>query len=498
MRAPILARVSTEEQKAAGNSLPAQVVRLKSYIDRTPSLSHDEEFVFDESAHKEHRKEFQKVLDYIEQFKFKEKIALCGDKVDRLTRDFLVGLPELERLRRDGHIELHFPSDNLVLHKDSPASDLFRFHIAVALAEYYSNAISDNTKRAFEHKRRKGEFVGKVPPIGYMRVPLENGKTDVVPDPERLHLVQKMFELYATNTYSFRSLKQRMMEMGLTSRNGIPLSTSNVQKALSDTFYIGIAISEKYGPYPQHHALFITKKLFDECRDVMLGRGKNFSKETTSTRQYIFKGVPCADCGCTFSPELKKGKYVTYSCTNAKGICKREYVSEKKLLKPIQGIFESFAAIPADVQERLVTELRVLNESEAIFHNREITRLQTEYNRLQKRAEALIDLFLDQSITKPDYDKKLQEIKDKQYLISVELDEHTKADHEYHIHVATVLNVCRRMPAIFEVAEPHEKRVLLNLLLQNLAISGRKLDFTMRKPFDVVLELASCTTELRR
>ena len=34
MKAIILARVSTEEQKDAGNSLPAQVTRIQSYCSR--------------------------------------------------------------------------------------------------------------------------------------------------------------------------------------------------------------------------------------------------------------------------------------------------------------------------------------------------------------------------------------------------------------------------------------------------------------------------------
>ncbi|MEK6877668.1 MAG: recombinase family protein, partial [Thermoproteota archaeon] len=103
MKTIILARVSTQEQKEAGNSLPAQQARLRGYIDRVPRLELDKEFIFDESAYKEHRKEFDKIIDYISSFK--EVVALCCDKVDRLTRDFLVGLPDLERLRRDGKIE---------------------------------------------------------------------------------------------------------------------------------------------------------------------------------------------------------------------------------------------------------------------------------------------------------------------------------------------------------------------------------------------------------
>ena len=63
------------------------------------------------------------------------------------------------------------------------------------------------------------------------------------------------------------------------------------------------------------------------------------------------------------------------------------------------------------------------------------------------------------------YDKKLQELKDKQHLTEIELEEHANADHEYHVHVATVFNLARHMKEIFESSEPEEKRAFLNYLL---------------------------------
>ena len=100
-------------------------------------------------------------------------------------------------------------------------------------------------------------------------------------------------------------------------------------------------------------------------------------------------------------------------------------------------------------------------------------------------------------ITKDDYDKKLQELKDKQYQLNVELEEYTKADHQYHIHVGTVLNLSRRIGEIFDSSEIQEKRSILNFLLQNPTVDGKKLEFSLRKPFDTVLELAHRPTRLR-
>ena len=101
-------------------------------------------------------------------------------------------------------------------------------------------------------------------------------------------------------------------------------------------------------------------------------------------------------------------------------------------------------------------------------------------------------------ITKDDYDKKLQELKDKQYRLNIEAEEHTKADHDYKLTISHVFSMSRRMGAIFESSEVPEKRAILNFLLQNPKVSDKKLVFTMAKPFDAVLELANCPTGLRR
>ena len=53
------------------------------------------------------------------------------------------------------------------------------------------------------------------------------------------------------------------------------------------------------------------------------------------------------------------------------------------------------------------------------------------------------------------------------------------------------------MGDVFESSEPEEKRAILNFLLQNPTVSGKKLDFELKKPFATVLELADCPTRLR-
>lgn len=497
MKAIILARVSTEEQREAGNSLPAQIERMKNYCERK-NFEIIETFSFDESAYKTKRDEFDKVLEYLEAVK--EKVALCFDKVDRFSRnvfDKRVGL--LAQKAELGEIELHFVSDSQIIDSSMSASGKFNFGISLGAAKYYSDAISDNVKRVFEQKRRSGGYTGKCP-IGYKNIALNEEKRlrkDIIIDPERGHLITALFELYSTGNYSISTLWQKMTEMGLRNDEGKPVARSHIDHTLHKTFYYGIARSKKYGSYPHNYPRLIDKELFDKCQEVRKGRNNKPSKEA-DTKPFMFRGLlTCQDCGCLMTPEIKKGKFIYYSCTNAKGNCQRVYVPEKTLLKPIYEDFEAFSRIPRAVQERIVSELRKLNEHEVEFHQKEVGRIQGEYARLQGKLDRLMDLLLDQSITKDEHDKKLQQLKDQQYRISVELDEYTKADHQYHIHVSTVINLSRNMKEIFESSELLEKRAILNYLLQNPTVSGKTLHYTLRNPFNTVLELANRPSLLR-
>jgi site-specific DNA recombinase len=498
-----VARVSTEEQKEANNSLPAQEARLESYSNKK-GFDVIKTYSFEESAYKTKRDEFDTIVEHIQEVSKKEKIAVCFDKVDRLARNvFDKQVAYLYQLALEGKIELHFVSDNQIIGDKLSATEKSGFSMSLVMASYYSNAISDNVKRAFEQKRRNGEWTGPVR-LGYLNVHLDEEKRlrkDIIIDPERAHLVQKMFEMYATGNHSLETIRLELTKLGLRSLKGFKLSKSCFENMLKDSFYCGIAISKKYGAYVHKYPRLIDKELFDRCQEIRKNRRKTPYK--VLSKDFIFKGLlKCQNCGCTMSAEVKtkpSGKtFVYYSCTNAKGICKRIYVPEKTLLEPIYDVLERFESITEEVQNDLVDELRKSTEAEVVFHKAQINRVRSEYDNLKVKDDRLLEAFLDQSITKDIYDKKHQEYQDQIQVLEIELSEHRKADYDYQTTVATVISVARRAKPIFEnSSEPAEKRAFLNYLLQNPTVNGKKLDFTLASPFNLVLQLADNPNWLR-
>jgi len=497
MKAVVLARVSTEEQKEAGNSLPAQQARLISYIERN-NFKLIKEFIFDESASKENRKKFGKVIDFLKEQK--ETVALCCDKIDRLSRDFLIGVIELEKLRREGRIELHFASDGIHrIHKDSNAGELLIFNILLSASQNFANSISDNTKRAFERKRAVGEITGQ-PPIGYKSVPLDKNKrtrSDVVFDPIKASVVKKLFEVYATGNYSITTLWEEVKRLGLRAKNGKLIARSVIEHILNDEFYYGIAYSKKYGlRYPHRYKPLITKELFEKCRDIRTGRKKKPSQMTA--KPFIFRGlITCKNCGCLMSPELKKGRFIYYSCTNAKGNCKKVYVPEKELLEPVYKVLEDLQLSDKHIQE--ITEgLRALEQDEGVFHKSQMKALKAEYDTIEDRISKSYDNLCDGRITNDMYDKKLKEWKERQEVLLTEIQNHSDADEDFYLTANTVLKLAQRAAEIFKSSEVTEKRQLLNYLLQNCQMDGKKLEFSLRNPFNRILEISNRPTLLPR
>ena len=66
MKAINVARVSTEEQKEANNSLPAQEERIKSYCSKK-SFDVIKTYSFEESAYKTKRDEFDTIVENIKE-----------------------------------------------------------------------------------------------------------------------------------------------------------------------------------------------------------------------------------------------------------------------------------------------------------------------------------------------------------------------------------------------------------------------------------------------
>lgn len=96
------------------------------------------------------------------------------------------------------------------------------------------------------------------------------------------------------------------------------------------------------------------------------------------------------------------------------------------------------------------------------------------------------------------FNSKFKGWKERQSEIEVELSQHTEADKSFYLNAEMLLNIVKRAVLVFDGSEPETKRQILNFLLQNCKLDGKKLNFELKTPFDRVLEANRFTALLRR
>lgn len=490
MKAIVLARVSTKEQADEGQSIPAQQRRMQEYA-LQKELQISKTFQIIESSTTDVRKEFEKIIEYIRSSK--EPVALIVEAVDRLQRSFKESIV-LDDFRKQGKLEIHFVRENLVLTEKANSSQLLQWDMAVMFARGYVLQLSDNVKRSVEQKIKNGEWAG-MSPLGYLNVDTSSGK-DIIPDPSRSHFVVKVYELYATGTWSMKKIKDEMIKLGFRTRKGKKPSESIIHHILRNPFYYGM-MDNKGELHPHRYHRLISKDLYDKCQDVMAGYKKQPFK--AGAKPFALRGmVKCAECGCLMSPYTKKGKYTYYACTNAKGFCtNKKLIKEEELLKPIYKALNAIQ-LPDEKIEELTQALKTTAHNETEFYTQSIDTLKERHDLLQNRISQLYDDKADGRITADFYDTKFKEYKEEQKEVVNEMATHVRADEDFYITANQVANLAQRAVEIFESSEPQEKRQLLGFLLQNCTHDGKNLLYELRSPFNELVLLSTNSTWLPR
>ena len=100
-----------------------------------------------------------------------------------------------------------------------------------------------------------------------------------------------------------------------------------------------------------------------------------------------------------------------------------------------------------------------------------------------------LDIYLEGSITKLEYDKKAMSLKPEQHELSNKLRQYTTADDEHNITANLLLDLASRVGELSESSKPEQKRRLLKTIFSNLKLEGEKLLFTVNKPSDLMLPM---------
>jgi site-specific DNA recombinase len=482
-KAIIFARVSSKDQEE-GQSIPAQIRRLTEYASKK-GLTVDQIFQITESSSKKRRKQFDEVINYIK--KAKQPIALVTDTIDRLQRSFRE-TPMLDDMRKEGKIEMHFLREGLILSKTSNSADLTRWDMGVIFASSYIRQMRDNVMRSQSQCMQNGQWITKAP-YGYKNVAVADSANQrtIIVNHEQAPWVEKIFELYAQGGNSFQTVADKMREAGFskTSR-GKSISDRTIELILKNPFYVGKMLVEEEWIRHQYPAL-IPEWLFHKVQAII----KNHHKTPVqyAGKPILFRGfIRCGRCGGTVCGDIKKQKYVYYSCHNAKRICVKKWIKEEVLLATILPYFDAIQLTDEQVDD-IVEHLQGCEAEEQSSLRQLEQQTRQRLGVIQERLSKLIDMRIDGTIDSTAYQMKLDEYNKEKQELSERLNSYKGIDKADLIVAKEVLELAQEAKDIFLSSKLEEKQQLLGFFFSNFTLNDEKLDLELREPFRVMQKM---------
>lgn len=486
-KAVLFARVSTKEQEELGHSLPAQMERLREYAKRK-GFEVIREFSFSESAGLKIRHRFEEVLAYLRSQKTMP--ALLCQNVDRITRNFRDAV-DLDDMRLKEGLEVHFTQENFVLNGKSTGTELFMWETKVFMAKQYINRLTDDANRSIQYKLQNGECIS-LAPLGYLNVDdPQTGRSTVILDKERAFLMKRLFLDYSTGAFSQREMADKANQWGLRTIKGNAISVQTINKILSNPFYCGLQ-RVKGQLYPHIYPTLIDKDVFDACQK---GRAKPVIPQQGAHKpkiEFALRGlVTCAVSGRKVSCELHKGRYVYLMTRRPDDPTKKMWVKEEVVLEQIKAVLRSIT-LPDDLLASVLDYIRDSHEAEKAFHHKRLASLRDESESLTTKLDRLTDMLISQRITTAEYDRNRKTLVDRQQEVGRLLAESHEADNQFKIALSGLVSLASKAVDLFESSEPAEKRAIIGFVFQNLQLEGETLHFSLRKPFDLLANLAGC------
>lgn len=478
MRCVIYARVSSKEQEKEGYSIPAQLKVLKAYAIEK-GLEIVQEYVDVETAKRAGRTDFTKMLTYLKNNK--ECDILLVEKTDRLYRNIRdwVTLDDLD-------VEVHFVKENFVLSKDSKSSEKFLHGIKVLMAKNYIDNLSEEVKKGLLEKADQGQWPHRAP-VGY-RNNKESHRIEI--DPQKGPLIKRIFELYAAEKYSLKALSRFAKDSGLFSRNSITINKGGIHRILNNPIYYGEFIW-KGKRYIGDHEPLISKVLFDQVQEVF--HKANHPIETK--RKLAFAGLlKCEKCGCSLTPDIKKGKYIYYHCTQYRGQCDNVYVREEKLADLLKEVVKQIQ-IDDSMVEDIKAALLSSQKDKIQYHENALKSLNQRHSRIRNYLDKAYEDKLNGEISDDLWQRKSQEWNDELVDIGIQIRSHQNANANYFQTGVKILELANRAYNMYLKQGRHEQRKLLDTILSNCTFYRGTLYPTYRKPFDL---LAKCPENITK
>ena len=183
------------------------------------------------------------------------------------------------------------------------------------------------------------------------------------------------------------------------------------------------------------------------------------------------------------TPDIKKGKYIYYRCTQYKGKCKNS-VSEEKLANLFGEAVKEIRITPKSA-EGLKAALKESHADKERYHRDALQALKTRYDLISGYLESAYEDRLSGTIDERLWKKKSTDWNTELQSIEAQIETHRHANQEYLEMGSQIIELAKDAYDLYLQQTNYERRTLLDQVLSNCTIDDGTLCVTYRKPVDL-------------
>lgn len=363
MRIALYARVSTEEQSLHGLSIEAQLAALREYAGEQ-SVGEYVDLGVSARIPIKKRPELQRLLRDIEVGKVD---LVLFTKLDRWTRNIR------EYYKAQDVLDAHNVAWK-ALHEDyetQTAAGRLKTNIMLAVAQDEADRTSERVKAVFAEKRRKGLAVNGHMPPGLV---YSGGVISPGPDAPK---VRELFEWYIAER-TLRSAALRAREV-----LGRIYTPQGIKHFLTNQRYLDAGV--------------VPPETWERVQAIV---SVHATRTVNTSRVYLFSGLlSCPVCGgkMTARTNISRGRdYVYYRCARQAKNRTCEYRTAVREDRLEHYLLTNILSVVADVNLKLTKKQKKPVDVAA----------------LQKKLDRLTDLYVEGSISKEDFDRRVEPLRD--------------------------------------------------------------------------------------
>ncbi len=449
-RAVIYTRVSTKEQAMNNASLETQKAYCEDYANKN-QLQVVEYFGGTyESAKKDDRLEFQKMLRYVKN-KNNEISFILVYAYDRFSRTGASSIGLSDDLKSKGILIVSITQP--VNFSDPMTSVVCEnlFH----LNSHITNIASRNRiVSGMKSKLSKGYWINTVP-FGYTNLNPGKGKTPNIAINEDGKLLKLAFQWKLEKNMTYREIAERLQ------RKGLKIRAKKLSDYFRNPFYCGVIVHNLLDePVLGKHESLISRREFAKINDLLYQNGKKYTKddENLPLKQFI----TAVSCGTKYTGYLVKRKNLYYYKNNRIG--SKENRSAKIMHQKFEDVLRKIQIKDKKYMAPMKEIMKYTFVQEYEEQLKEYDIQQKRLDQIKDKLEVLEERFVFREITDEQYHKFEAKLKKELETIQVHTSENSFNLSNLEKSIDLALQLSCNLQELWSLGDLETKRSVQNMV----------------------------------